>query len=176
MTRPGTPKSAYLHAEPNTETEFIEVPEVNTVVAKFTDYPMAEMAAAFDATFQVLFPALKVHGLTPIGPALSLHYRAPSDTATFEVGLPVDHPLDNEFTTEAGITLTPSTLPAGQVARISHIGPFAGLGEAWATFMESVPAAGKQPALPFWEVYVTEPTPDLDPATLRTDLYSRVTG
>lgn len=175
MTTPGTPKSAYLHTESLSQTEFLNVPEVNTVVAKFTDYPMAEMPAAFDATFQVLFPTLQVHGLTPIGPALSLHYRAPDETATFEVGIPVDHPLDNEFTTEAGISLTPSTLPAGQVARVSHIGPFDDLGEAWGAFMAAISHAGKQPALPFWEVYVTEPTPDLDPATLRTDLYSRVT-
>lgn len=36
--------------------------------------------------------------------------------------------------------------------------------------MQQVAADGRQPALPFWEVYVTEPSPEMDPATLRTDL------
>ena len=30
--------------------------------------------------------------------------------------------------------------------------------------------------MPFWEVYTTEPTPDMDPATLRTDLFTVLEG
>lgn len=174
MTHPGIPNSAYLHTDPITDIEFLEVPEVHTVIANFTDHPMTDMASAFDATFRALFPALAAHGLTPAGPAFALHYRMPTDTATFEVGVPVNAALDNEFTTDAGVTLTPSTLPAGSVARVSHLGPYERLGESWGTFMQSIAASGTQPSLPFWEVYVTEPTPDTDPATLRTDLYSRL--
>ena len=37
--------------------------------------------------------------------------------------------------------------------------------------MASVVAAGRAPAFPFWEVYVTEPTPDVDPGSMRTDLF-----
>ena len=42
--------------------------------------------------------------------------------------------------------------------------------------MGGIVAADKAPAFPFWEVYVTEPSPDMDPATLRTDLVTLVTG
>lgn len=171
---PGTPNSAYLHSSPVAPTEFLEVPEVHTVVAKFTDFPMSDMPSAFDATFQALFPELEGLGITPTGPAMSLHYRLPAETATFEVGIPVDQALDNEYVTAAGITLTPSTLPAGRVARISHLGAYDQLGEAWEHFMQSVTDSGQRPNLPFWEVYVTEPTPDTDPATLRTDLYTKI--
>lgn len=171
---PATPNSAYLHAELIDTTEVIEVPEVNTVVHKLTDHPMSEMPAVFDATFQVLFSELANRGITPTGPAFSLHYRLPTETATFEVGVPVDRALDNEFTAGAGVTLTPSTLPAGKVARVSRLGGYEGLGPAWGDFIESVTAAAETPDLPFWEVYITEPTPDTDPATLRTDLYTRI--
>ena len=40
--------------------------------------------------------------------------------------------------------------------------------------MAAVIADGREPAFPFWEVYVTEPTPDADPASLRTDLFTRL--
>lgn len=36
--------------------------------------------------------------------------------------------------------------------------------------MGDVAARGEHPSLPFWEIYVTEPRPHMDPATLRTDL------
>ena len=35
-------------------------------------------------------------------------------------------------------------------------------------------AAGATPELPFWEIYATEPRPGMDPAELRTDLFTRV--
>ena len=38
-----------------------------------------------------------------------------------------------------------------------HVGGYDNLGDSWC-------------ALAMWEVYVTEPIPDADPATLRTDL------
>jgi effector-binding domain-containing protein len=38
--------------------------------------------------------------------------------------------------------------------------------------MEALAAGGTPPGTPFWEVYVTEPSPDMNPATLRTDLFT----
>ena len=37
--------------------------------------------------------------------------------------------------------------------------------------MGAIGGMGRAPGSPFWEVYVTEPSPDMDPATLRTDLF-----
>ena len=44
-------------------------------------------------------------------------------------------------------------------------------GQAWAVFTKAAVDAGHHPGLPFFEVYVTEPNPDMDPADLRTDLF-----
>ncbi|VXB27817.1 GyrI-like domain-containing protein [Citricoccus sp. K5] len=162
--------SPYYLAEPYTEVTVLEVPPVTTVVQAVTDSPMASMAEVFDSTFSALFPALGAHGLQPVGPAFSLHTRMPTDTVDMEVGLPVDRPLAEPVTAGTGITLASSELPGGRIAIVSHLGAYDGLGDAWGTFMQAVAEAGHQPALPFWEIYVTEPSPDQDPAAMRTDL------
>lgn len=163
---------SYLQTTPLAEVEFLRVAEVSTVVHKAQDHPMLDMATVFDETFTALFPELATRGITPVGPAFSLHHRMPTDTATFEVGIPVDSPLGSALTTEGGVSLEPASLPAGTIARISYLGPYEGLGEAWTAFMQAIAAQGKQPELPFWEVYVTEPSPEANPATMRTDLYT----
>ena len=127
------------------------------------------MPAIFDETFAALVPALAEAGVQIAGPAISLHHRMPGATMTFEVGFPVAAPLDGQLEA-GGITFLPSSMPATQVATVSHLGGYDGLGDAWGRLMQQVAADGHQPALPFWEVYVTEPSRDMDPATLRTDL------
>lgn len=163
-------KDLYLNSAPATDLEILEVPQVPTAVVFFTDYHMSEMDVAFDQTFHALIPTLAQRGISPQGPGFALHHRMPTDTVTFEVGISVDHVLAEEVS-EQHVTVMPSTIPAGKVARISHIGAYDGLPQAWHGFMEAIEQSGQTPAFPLWEVYVTEPTPDIDPATLRTDLY-----
>ncbi len=165
--------SSYLLGPPTVGSEILEAEPVPLVVARFPDHPFAEMSAAFDSTFAALFPALAARQITPVGPAVAVYHSIPGDTLTFEVGIPVDGPLTGEVHTEGGVILCNSTLPAGPVARTSYFGGYGGLGEAWSRFITSLDDVRQ--AMPYWEVYVTEPTPDADPATLRTDLYTAVT-
>lgn len=167
---------SYSHHEPTTTVEFMEAEEVHTVVRKATDHPMSDMASVFDSTFEALFPELDAVGIRPAGPGYALHYRAPTDTATFDVGIPVDRPLTGARSAESGVIVEPSTIPGGRIARISYIGPYDGLPEAWEGFVDAITSAGLELTFPTWEMYVTEPTPDTDPSTLRTDLYALVTG
>ncbi len=171
-----TESTPYFLSEAVSDPEFIQAEAFDTVVVKFTDFPMKDMPAAFDSTFGTVFPVLGEQGITAIGPAFALYHRMPTDTATFEVGIPVDQPLANPFTTDTGVVIEPSRLPAGDVARVSYFGPYNALPEGWGTFMYALSTAGKEPDLPFWELYVTEPSPDIDPATLRTDLVVRIKG
>ncbi|MGO1884155.1 MAG: GyrI-like domain-containing protein [Citricoccus sp.] len=171
MTDTSTP---YFLADPYTEVTFLEAPEAPTVVSAFADFPMADMASAFDSTFSALFPVLSAHGVQPVGPAFSLQTRMPSETVDMEIGFPVDLALAEAVPTEAGLTLQPSRLPAGRVAIVSHLGSYDGLGAAWGAFMQAVAEAGHEPVLPFWEFYVTEPSPEADPASMRTDLITLI--
>lgn len=65
-----------------------------------------------------------------------------------------------------------SAVPGGRIAAATYLGGFDGLGGAWQTLVAALESQGETPAVPFWEVYVTEPRPDMDPAELRTDLFT----
>lgn len=164
----------YFLGAPYTEVTYLYAPEVPTVVNAVRDSPMSTMAEVFDATFSALFPALGAHGIQPIGPGFALHTRIPSETVDMDVGIPVDRSLSEPIATDSGVTLRPSTLPGGRIAIVSHLGSYDGLSDAWGRFIQSVAAAGHQPELPFWEIYATEPGPDKDPASMRTDLVTLI--
>ncbi|WP_282070468.1 GyrI-like domain-containing protein [Janibacter hoylei] len=154
---------------PHEGVSYLVTQQIPTVVRLAQDVAPDGMPAIFDETFAALVPALAEAGVQIAGPAISLHHRMPGATMTFEAGFPVAAPLDGQLEA-GGITFLPSSMPATQVATVSHLGGYDGLGDAWGRLMQQVAADGHQPALPFWEVYVTEPSPDMDPATLRTDL------
>ena len=57
-----------------------------------------------------------------------------------------------------------------------HAGGFDGLAAAWQELSAWVRERGLTPAGPFWEVYLTVPSPGMDPAELRTELDLLVTA
>jgi effector-binding domain-containing protein len=157
------------------------VPAVPTAVVRATAVPMATISEFFDSAFGEAFPALFAAGMTPVAAAFALYTRiaeSPEPEADLEIGFPVAAPLTVQLGDEPGevegLRVVPSELPAGAVAVTSHVGPYDGLGEAWGRFMAEISALGHSPSSPFWESYVTEPSPDIDPATLRTDLFCPV--
>lgn len=169
-----TDTPSYL-APPHTSITYLDTQQIPTVVRLAQDVLPSDMAGIFDESFSALVPALQANGIDIAGPAFSLHHRMPGATMTFELGFPVATPIDGELEA-GGITFYPSSMPATQVATISHMGGYDGLSQAWGELMQRVAADGHQPALPFWEVYVSEPGPDVDPSTLRTDLVTPYSG
>lgn len=163
-------ESSYLTEAARTKPQLIDVPEIPTVVVTAQNYPLADMAKLFDSSFGVIFGALRERGIAPVGPAFSLHQRMPDDTADLEIGVPVDSAL-TAASTDSGGSAVASTLPARRVAVVSHLGSYDRLGQAWGEHMEWLAGQGLEPGLPFWEVYVTEPSPEADPESMRTDLY-----
>src|SRR5690625_3067249 len=162
----------YGAAEPVRECEVAQAPEVPTAVVSKRDFPMYEMNSLMDGTFSHLISALEEVGIQPIGPAFALHHRQPVSTADVEVGFPVDKPLTETLLLPSELELTGSVLPAGRVGWISHIGGYGGLAEAWGAFTAEIGDSEEQMTHPFWEFYVTPPVPGVNPATLRTDLFS----
>lgn len=180
---PSDPPPGYpdLGPEPLGEIALLRGRTVPTVVVRVNDVPMATISGLFDAVFGSAFPAAFAQGLQPAGPAFALYTRltdGPDAMADVEIGFPLDGPLleqlDDDPVEVEGLRVVASALPAGVVAVTSHVGGFDGLGEAWGRFLGEIGAKGMTPGIPFWESYVTEPSPDMDPATLRTDLYCLV--
>ena len=177
---PADPPPGYpdLGPRPVDAVRLLRAPAVPTAVIQATDVPMATIAGFFDSAFGTAFPALFAAGVTPAGPAFALYTRITQDpafTADVEIGFPLARPLAELHAGDPvevnGMRVVASELPAGEVAVTSHLGGYDGLGQAWGEFLGRIGAMGREPGTPFWESYVTEPGPDMDPATLRTDLF-----
>ena len=170
---PGYPD---LGPEPVSGVRMFTVPAVPTAVVRAEGVPMATISGFFDAAFGAAFPALFAAGVSPVSAPFALYTSAidgPEAEVDLEIGFPLARPLDpgavGPVETD-GLRVVASELPAGLLAVTSHVGSYDELGRAWGGFMDEIAASGHAPGLPFWELYVTEPSPDMDPATLRTDL------
>lgn len=141
----------------------IEVDEFPTAVIADV-VATVELPTFFDRSFSTLPAVLAAQGVSPVGPAFARHHRPVSDTADLAVGFPVNRPVAAQDGVE------PSTLPGGQAARLVHHGGFDGLPGAWERLAAWIDEQGLSPGTTMWEVYVTEPSPDMDPADLRTEL------
>ncbi|WP_350270073.1 GyrI-like domain-containing protein [Brevibacterium sp. CBA3109] len=164
-------ESSFNRTEPYSELTVFEATPIPTAVVEARNIAMEDLPALFDATFSGLFPALAEAEQEVAGPAFALYTRQPSDTVDLEIGLPLASGLRQALPLGEDVIAIPSQLPGGSVAALTHTGGYDGLGEAWAGLMKTAVDAGHHPDLPFFEVYVTEPNPDMDPADLRTDLY-----
>lgn len=147
-----------------TEPDLTDTSETVTAVIKAV-VPMAEIAGFFDRSFSELAEALDRQGIAPTGPGFARYAGPPGETADLEVGFPVAQPLPSE-----GNVVT-SSLPAGRVAHVVHVGGYERLGETWGRLAGWIAEKGLTPGADLWEVYVTEPTPETDPADLRTELF-----
>lgn len=163
-----------FNLEPTSAVEILEIDPERVVVQKATNVPWSELANVFDSTYGAIIPVVMAEGIETTGAAVAVYPRPPSDTISMEIGFPVNRPLSAAQTTDDGLVFENSEIPGGMVARITYIGPYDGLGAAWEAFMTGIAAAGHQPGLPFWEVYVTDTTPETDPATIRTDLVCKL--
>lgn len=148
--------------------ETVSVEPRTTAVVRGT-VPMAELEQFFDRSFRLLGEALAAQGIRPAGPAFALYHGPPGETADAEVGFPVDRPIE-----PSGDVVTGS-LPGGRVATLTHHGSYDDLGESWGRLYEAAMAQGATPGNEMWEVYVTQPTPDMAPDDLRTQLYLPLT-
>ena len=148
---------------PFNEPRIVEVDEVTTASIRDT-VAMADIRNFFDGSIGTLGTVLADQSVTPTGAPFGLYRGQPTDTVDIEVGFPTDRPIDPDRGVSAG------TLPAGRVARMIHQGSFDTLGDSWQRLMGWIIGQGELPGPMFWEVYLTEPTPDMDPAALSTAL------
>lgn len=136
---------------------------ITTAVIK-GDVPAAEITDFFDTAFTRLPEFLAAQGVLIAGPAFARYFSAPAETYDLEVGFATDRKI------VSGDGIEASSLPDGRVARVVHEGGFDTLGESWIGLANWIVAQGLQEGPSSWEVYLTEPSPDMDPAELRTEL------
>ena len=143
--------------------ELVTVEAVTTAVVNGT-VAAKDLSSFFDDSFGVLGAVLAHQSVASTGPAFARFQGQVEETAVLEVGFPTDRAIEPEGSAEA------STLPAGRVARVVHAGSFDTLSGTWEWLGSWINDQGLTPTEVFWEVYLTEPSPDMDPADLRTEL------
>lgn len=150
--------------EPVAEPILVTVAEEPTAVIHHTGVTVADLPALFDAGFS----ALAVSGAALSGPPFAIYRGDPMAVFDMEIGFPVAIPL--EAAVPGAVTVEPGVLPSGPALTLTHLGPYDTLGESWGRLAAEAAARGFVPAL-FFELYISDPTPETDPATLRTDLF-----
>lgn len=159
-----------LSEQPRTNVEWVDVPDVPLATIRFDAITQDALVPCFDAGFAALRDAIDAGVVVPAGPPLAVYHGDPSATFDAEIAFPVVTPLAGE-SEHLSALVRPSVVPAGRYATVTHVGGYDGLGHAWGNLLAAVGAAGEQPAVRFVEVYLTEPSPEADPATMRTDLF-----
>lgn len=140
-----------------------------TAVIRHAAVTIAELPGLFDTGYRTIAAS----GVSPAGPAFALYRGDPAGVFELELGFPVSQPLSGPVPGEP--VVLPSTLPAGPALALTHWGSYDSLSGGWERLLTEARGRGLSPE-GWLEVYVTEPTPDSDPAALRTDLLLLVRG
>jgi effector-binding domain-containing protein len=149
------------------DPELVTVPTVTTAVIRGRVLP-DEVRDFFDSSFSALAETLSTQDIPISGPAFGLYRAAADDAMDIEVGFPTERAVQPEG------DVVPGSLPAGRVARLVHSGSFDELQASWQRLQAWIDEQGLTPQPLWWEVYVTEPSPDMDPNHLRTELNAPV--
>ncbi|MEU7766703.1 GyrI-like domain-containing protein [Nocardia sp. NPDC049190] len=127
--------------------------------------PLVGLRDFFDASFGALVEMITAQRLEISSPAFGLYRGSAGDLIDIEVGFAVNRAVEPTGDVIAG------SLPGGQVARLIHVGGFEGLGSAWDQLHSWIESQGLTAGEKRWEVYITEPSPEMDPRELRTELH-----
>jgi effector-binding domain-containing protein len=147
----------------------IETPELMSIEARPAAVvpvvtPRSEIRAAMTAAITELMTALESQGIAPAGPMFAHHHRISPREFDFEVGFPVEAPLEPTGRVKSG------EMPGGRMAVAVMPGGYEGLGDAWREFEAWLTRQDFGRRGGFCEVYVTGPETSADPEDWRTQL------
>ena len=133
-----------------TAPEIVSREEVPTAVVRAT-VRMDEVGQLFDRAYPLVASTLEQQGVQPLE-AIGYYLSMPAETIDVEAGFTTATPAADEGDVVA------SSLPGGDVARLTHLGPYDRLAETWDRLGRWVGEQGRRPGRGVWEVYVSEPT------------------
>jgi effector-binding domain-containing protein len=132
--------------------------------------PRAEIGSVMGPGIGEVLATLKAQGIAPAGPWLTHHLKMDPATFDFEICVPVARAV-----APAG-RVRPGVLLAATVARTVYHGGYEGLAAAWPELDAWIASKGRRPATSLWEVYLTDPHANPDPAAWRTELNRPLAG
>lgn len=153
-----------ISPEPLTTPTALTLEAAPTAVVRHRGVTMATLRPLFDSGFT----ALASSGAAIGGPAFAWYRGDTGGEFDLDIGFPLAEPLAQPV--QGVETVEPSRLPSGSALVLSHLGAYGSLHESWGRLDEHARRHGLTPT-GMLEVYVTQPSPELDPTTLRTDLF-----
>jgi effector-binding domain-containing protein len=113
-----------------------------------------------------VWKVLKALGTKGAGRHVAVYRCRPGGMVDVEVGAEVGEPFAGSG------EVTGSATPAGEVATVTHFGPYGGLGAAHRAIVDWCKANGRTAAGENWEVYGHwVPAWNQDPSQIRTDVF-----
>ncbi len=144
--------------------EIRQVPRQDTAVMRVRCRPDG-IAASMGEALGKVFAAIGRAGATPAGPVFSRYFEFGAETVDFECGAVVTAPFTGEGEVSAG------ELGGEEAAVGMHVGPYDTLSETYSAMQAWIVSQGRRPASAMWEVYLTDPQQEPDPARWQTEIY-----
>jgi effector-binding domain-containing protein len=123
---------------------------------------VSEIGPWLARTYSTIAQLLARQGCTPAGPPFARYHLREDGRFAVEAGFPIDAPIDAEG------DMRPSTLPGGSVAETVHVGPYEDMKLGYNSLFSWVQLQGAEPVGDPWEIYLTDPEAEPDPAEWRT--------
>ena len=113
--------------------------------------PEVGIAEFLGGVFGEVIGALSAQGLAPAGAPFGIYSPPSKEGFRIEAGFPCSGPV-----APTG-RVAPSTLPAGEVLRVTHRGPYQDVAAAYQAMEAFMVEHGLVPAGPPWESYLDDP-------------------
>jgi len=116
----------------------------------------------------LLYSSIQGQNIPPAGGMIGIYYNSPEDTPPQDLEWELGFPCDSHVS-----PLQPLQRKVWnfiQVATAIHVGSFESTGETYLAIFAWLEANGMEPAGPVLERYLTMPTPDTNPADMRTEI------
>jgi effector-binding domain-containing protein len=147
----------------------IDTPRIVTSTRQLMAYvhvtvPREEIRTVMGPGIDEVKAALTAQDIAATGPWFTHHLKMDPKVFDFEICVPVGKRVN------AVGRVKPGEMPSVKVARTVYRGNYEGLGAAWGEFEAWIKAQGLKPGPDLWEVYITDPSTNPDPATWQTEL------
>jgi effector-binding domain-containing protein len=148
-----------------TEIQLTEHVEQPTAVVR-ERVALGDLPQFFGRAYHATMAAIQAQGLHPTGPPFSKYLGKPTGgVADVEAGFPVSGAISDADGVIAG------TLPGGKVVEAMHVGPYDTMQQTYEEVMRFVAERGLAPSDEMWEVYLSDPQTEPDPAGWRTQIF-----
>ena len=127
--------------------------------------PVPEIGPWLARTFGMIAEVLAARGVPPAGPPFARYHRIDAgERFSVQAGFPVADLIERMG------EVRPSSLPGGPAAMTVHIGPYEQMEPAYAALAAWIGGHDGEPVGDPWEIYLSDPARQPDPATWRTEI------